>query len=118
MAGERASIFGGDEELDLSSFTPASRASRPKPEPAAIREAAESRGFRSREPAQDAAAAPAAPRQQRRYTTGRNRQLNLKVTEGALGRFYALAEAHGWVLGEAFEEAVSALERSLARKQG
>jgi len=30
---------------------------------------------------------------QRRYRTGRNRQLNLKVTDEALRRFYALGEA-------------------------
>ena len=47
----------------------------------------------------------------RRYTTGRNRQLNMKVTEEALRRFYALADAQCWVLGEAFEHAVTALER-------
>ena len=45
--------------------------------------------------------------------TGRNRQLNLKVTEAAADKFYALADANHWVLGEAFEMAIEALERQL-----
>jgi len=50
----------------------------------------------------------------RRYRTGRNRQLNLKVTEDVAQRFYALADHHELVLGDAFARAVTALERELA----
>ena len=58
---------------------------------------------------------PAAPEPvlQRRYRTARNRQLNLKVTDEALRRFYAVADAQGLVLGQVFEQAVEALEDKL-----
>jgi len=45
---------------------------------------------------------------------GRNRQLNLNVTEEVSQRFYALADYHEIVLGDAFARAVTALERELA----
>jgi hypothetical protein len=109
-----------DLDLDLSGIAPASPAQvRPKPDKAATRAAAERMGFTSREPASSPAIAapaqpdPAPPRAQRRHTTGRNRQLNLKVTEDALSRFYTLAERHKLVLGEAFAQAVTALEEKL-----
>lgn len=111
---ERASIFG-DDDLDVADFTPAPARRAPKPtEKEAIREAAAKRGFQSREPAaeQGRGTPPAAaPRTQRRHTTGRNRQLNIKATEETIARFYAIADAQGWVLGEAFERAVDALEK-------
>lgn len=115
MTAERASIFG-DDDLDLSDFTPAKTPRPAKPaDKAAIRQAAEKRGFQAREPAieqgrGDAPAKAAPARSQRRHTTGRNRQLNIKATEETIARFYALADQHGWVLGEAFEHAVDALE--------
>jgi hypothetical protein len=111
MNSERASIFDTDE-IDLSGFKPASRPKTPAAERAAIKEVAEQRGFTSREPVTVAPAHndPEPRRQQRRHTTGRNRQLNIKATEETINRFYALADAQGWVLGEAFEHAVAALE--------
>jgi len=115
MTTERASIF--DEDLDVSGFAPKPRSKAGTTDKEAIREVAESRGFQSREPeGQGKAAADPAPRQRRRHTTGRNRQLNIKATEGTVSRFYALADANGWVLGEAFELAVAALEREAQRK--
>ncbi|MEP6647972.1 MAG: stability/partitioning determinant [Saprospiraceae bacterium] len=106
MTAERASMFG-DDDLDLSAFQAAPAGERPKISKDAIRTAAAERGFISREPEADLPLP--APARQRRYTTGRNRQLNLKVTEAALQRFYALADQQGWVLGETFEMAVNAL---------
>jgi hypothetical protein len=53
-------------------------------------------------------------REARRYRTGRNVQLNLKVRQEAADTFYALADSQHWVLGEAFEHAVEALKRELA----
>jgi hypothetical protein len=72
---------------------------------------AEGAQFRSREPQ----ALPVAPtkREPRRYRTGRNQQLNLKVTAEAAEAFYALADEKGWVLGEVFERAIIALKRDL-----
>jgi hypothetical protein len=48
----------------------------------------------------------------RRYTTGRNRQLNLKVTDEAAERFYALADEMAVPLGEVFDQAVKLLDAS------
>jgi hypothetical protein len=80
-----------------------------------VRGVAEQAGFHSREPAPPALPVPPAPeptrREPRRYRTGRNVQLNLKVRQEAMDAFYKLADAQGWVLGEAFEHAVAALER-------
>jgi hypothetical protein len=110
MSTTRASIF--DDELDVSEFTP-SRPTR-SADKEGIRAVAEKRGFQAREPVPEQARAPqptAARRQQRRHTTGRNRQLNIKATQATIDRFYALADRHGWVLGEAFERAIDALEQ-------
>jgi hypothetical protein len=109
---QRASIFDDELDLDLSSFTPRG-AGNERPDKDALRTVAEARGFSSREPL--APAPIPEPQLQRRYRTGRNRQLNLKVTDDSLRRFYALADAQGLVLGEVFEQAVSALETALER---
>jgi hypothetical protein len=95
MAEPRAPVFGPD---DLSDF-------QPKPKKDDIRTVAEAAAFRSREPTEKPAP--------RRYRTGRNQQLNLKVTAGALADFYALADRTGLVLGEVFARAVAALKREL-----
>ena len=58
-------------------------------------------------------AAPAT-REPRWHRTGRNIQLNIKARADTIERFYALADRNGWVLGEAFERAVAALERNAA----
>ncbi|ESQ78898.1 hypothetical protein [Asticcacaulis sp. YBE204] len=105
---ERASIF--DDDLDLSAFTPKTK---PKPDKDALRAVAEARGFPSREALTPEPTAAVEPVLQRRYRTGRNRQLNLKVTDEALRRFYALADAQGLVLGQVFEQAVEVLEAKL-----
>ena len=110
MASERAPIFDEDE-LDLSDFKAESEPPR-RPDLAAVRSLAAERGFVSREAVQAGESAEGETRLRRRYTTGRNRQLNLRVTASALNRFYALADENGWVLGETFEHAVAALERS------
>jgi hypothetical protein len=103
MANDRASIFGGDDD-DLSDFKP-----KAPPDKAAVKAVAEGAQFRSREP-QPPPVAPA-KREPRRYRTGRNQQLNLKVTAEAAEAFYALADETGWVLGEVFERAIAALKR-------
>jgi hypothetical protein len=82
------------------------RATRPEQ----VRGIAEQAGFRSREPAP-----PAATRDVRRYRTGRNQQLNLKVRAEDAAAFYAVADAQGWVLGETFAHAIAALQRELSK---
>ena len=116
MASERAPVFD-EHELDLSDFKAELDPQR-RPDLAALRSLAAERGFVSREVAKptEEGAEEGETRLRRRYTTGRNRQLNLRVTSSALNRFYALADENGWVLGETFEHAVIALERSLKVK--
>lgn len=101
--------------LDLSDFqpTPAKR-----PDKATMAQAAEKANFKSREPKPAAAPTPAAPttaRATRRRRTGRSAQLNLKVRPDTIEAFYAIADANGWVLGEAFEKAVDLLAKQTSR---
>ncbi|WP_222185059.1 hypothetical protein [Geminicoccus harenae] len=117
----RASIFGDDDDFDLSDFQPRPPAHKPAP-PEEVRAISERASFRSREPkpAAPALAIPPAEapvrRTQRRHRTGRNAQLNIKVRPETLAAFHALVDRQGWVQGEAFERAIAALERELAAK--
>ncbi len=105
---------------DLSDFEKPQPA---KPVPLAeIEQIAEDAGFPSRKPrTAKTAAAPAikaappvevveAPRAIRRYTTGRNRQINIKATSETIDRFYRLADERGVPLGALLDEALDALE--------
>ena len=108
MSGDRAPVFNDD--LDLSDFQPK------LPAPARqVREVAERAGFTSREPQQtlEPVSEPIR-REQRRYRTGRNVQLNLKVRQEDIDAFYALADQEGIVLGEAFARAVVAWKEKLS----
>jgi len=113
---ERASIFDGDSDFDVSKFAP--KQSKPKTETSAeaVRAVAENSDFRSREPAPAPKKAPA-EKERRRYTTGRNVQLNIKVRSETLDAFYSIADAEKWVLGETLERAVAALQKELNAKQ-
>jgi hypothetical protein len=105
---ERAGLF--EEDLDLSQFTPQkTKAEQPRPE--AVRAVAEGARFQSREPDR-----PAKPSQQRRYRTGRNIQMNTKVTPGTRDGFYAISDRYHWVLGETLERALQALRRELEQE--
>lgn len=114
MSKERADL-GFGSPLDLGDFQPKPAKSRAEPKPAAvikaekqaIEESAKASGFVSR----PTVAAPPA-RQQRRRTTGRNVQFNIKATQETIDRFTALADANGWVFGETLERAVDALEKA------
>jgi hypothetical protein len=124
----RASIFEpDDDDIDVVGFKPAA-APRPRDPKAvaAVRETAEARGFVSREASAPQAPPTSAPQSSpmapetipqearvRRRRTGRDKQLNLKVTEACLNQLYAVADAHGWGLGETFERALAALEAEL-----
>ena len=106
MGDKRTSIFGDDDDFDVSDLAgpPAAKA-EPRAKPEDVRRVTESQDFRSRE------AAPA-PRQ-RRYRTGRNMQLNMKVRPETLDRFNRLCDEMGWVQGEALDHALDALEKEL-----
>ena len=120
---ERASVFDQGPEIDISGFKPRT-AIKPAAQPDQVKAISETASFVSREPPGkplQSAPAPAtrtsrqAPRElttrePRRYRTGRNIQLNIKARAETVERFYAIADRHGWVLGETFERAVAALE--------
>jgi hypothetical protein len=101
---ERAGLF--EDDLDLSQFT-AKKA--PKAEPAeVVRQLAERVNFQSREPAK------AQRKPDRRRRTGRNVQLNLKVSGAARDLFYQVFDSYRAkddrvTQGEIFEWAVRAL---------
>jgi hypothetical protein len=52
------------------------------------------------------------PRKRRVYTTGRNRQFNLKVTPETVDRFYKMADDRHVPLCALLEQALDALERA------
>jgi hypothetical protein len=100
----RVPIFD-NEDIDVSDFSPKPAAAGANREQ--VRAVAEPASFRSREPT-----VSPPKREPRRHRTGRNVQLNLKVRQEDADAFYALADEKGWVLGEAFQMAVEALQRS------
>ena len=106
---ERTGLF--DEDLDLSHFTPHKPAKTEQPPPEAVRAVAEEAKFQSREPVKTPK-----PRQQRRYRTGRNIQLNTKVTLSTRDGFYEISDRYDWVLGETLEKTLQTLKRELEKK--
>lgn len=117
MSRDRASIFGNDDEFDISGFVPKS-AEKPAARPEQVKAVSEAASFHSREPKATPAVLEVAPkRAQRRHRTGRNAQLNIKIKPETLEDFYALVDRQGWVQGEAFELAIEALKRELDRQK-
>jgi hypothetical protein len=92
---------------DLSDFAPKAQ-SKPV-EPQQIERIATEMGFPSRQPVVAETATKAVPKR-RRYTTGRNQQLNVKATAETVARFYRLADQRGVPLGELLDQALQALE--------
>src|SRR6476620_2666605 len=104
---DRVNPFG-----DLNDFAPAQpKEKSPKPvEKAVIDQVAADNGFPSRQ-----ASKPElnpAPRKQRRYTTGRNQQINVKATAETVERFNRLADEMRVPLGEVLARALDALEKA------
>ena len=94
---------------DLSDFAPKAQG---KPvEPQQIERIASEMGFPSRQAGGAPGVAKVAPRR-RRYTTGRNQQLNVKATAETVERFYRLADQQGVPLGELLDQALQALEKA------
>lgn len=113
---ERASIFGDNTDFDVSGFTPKKSKTEKIEAPAeAIRAVSEASSFKSRE-AIKIEVKEDPKREPRRYRTGRNVQLNLKVRAETLESFYEIADRQGWVLGETLEKALAALKREIAAK--
>lgn len=109
----RADPFG-----NLDDFEPQTAAKRVSLD--AIEELSSKAGFPSRRAtvetpvAKQSTEEPAkagAARQGRRYTTGRNRQINIKATDDTIERLYAIADRRNEPLGAVLEAALDALER-------
>lgn len=93
---------------DLGDFAPKTQA---KPvEHQQIERIATEMGFPSRQPS-TAQEHPQTKQARRRYTTGRNQQLNVKATAETVARFYRLADQQGVPLGELLDQALQALEK-------
>jgi hypothetical protein len=107
---ERGDIFGDAlDSLSLEDFGDGGKVEPPsQAEQKKTKDEAKTIGFKSRE------AKSSVP--QRRRRTGRNAQLNIKVTPETMQAFYAIADKEGWVLGEAMEKAVKLLEKEYSGK--
>jgi len=117
---ERASVFDNVPDFDVGDFKPkAPKAEEKKPPVETLRAISVASNFPSREAPAAVPIAPPAPaveakREQRRYRTGRNVQLNIKADQDTLDLFYTIADTQGWVLGETLERAVEALHEKLS----
>lgn len=96
---------------DLADFAPKTQ-SKPV-EAGQIDRIANEMGFPSRQAVSKPVVPKTAPR--RRYTTGRNQQLNVKATAETVERFYRLADQQGVPLGELLDQALQALEKATQR---
>lgn len=104
---ERANPFS-----DLSDFQATPKAKPVQTEQ--IERLAEENGFPSREsktPTKKQKTEERPKRRGRRYTTGRNRQINIKATSETIERLYKIADDREMPLGKLLELAVIALER-------
>jgi len=128
MVKERAKLFSGDDDtIDVSEFTPKSHPAKSSPPLEEVRAVSEKANFPSREPASLAKVtapvaqkpqAVSAKREPRRHRTGRNVQINLKVTQRAYDLINQITDDHeGWVLGATFEHALDALVDKLAKEK-
>lgn len=108
MSSDRVNPFG-----DLNDFEPAQpKERRPKPiEKAVIDQVAAENGFPSRQAVKPEAIPT--PRKQRRYTTGRNQQINIKATAETIDRLNAMADRMNVPLGEVLARALNALEKAI-----
>ena len=97
-----------DEPAEAPVFATKPAPAKPVAKPALdqIAQIARDQNFPSRQ-----APRAAAVRKRRTYTTGRNQQLNFKVTAATVERFYRLADARRLPLCETLELALDALER-------
>jgi hypothetical protein len=112
MAQEHRDIFAEDDTLNLDRFKPKPTGASDRPGPQDLREIAERTKFVSREAKETPP--PRVPLLRRgQHRTGRTATVTLKTTPECSNRFYALAEAQGWKIGETFERAIEALERDL-----
>jgi hypothetical protein len=128
MSGTRPSIFGNEDDLDLSRFEPKREPETPEVPPETVRRVSEEGGFPSRA---QKWLTPAAQPSKRLTTpkTGRTVLLNARVTQRAHDRFHEIIErerlryeagelTHRVTLGEIVERALAALEREMGQGSG
>ena len=102
MSKTPSSIFDGGD-LDVSGFGPKSAAAGVSAD--VVRLVSEASRFPSRE---------AIPRRPPRiYRTGRTMQFNARATPETVEAVYAIADRQGWLVSEALERALAALQREL-----
>ncbi len=101
----------------VSDFAPKSKAQSAKPiEKDQIDKIAQENNFPSRQPEKPAKPQIAAlSRARRRFTTGRNQQINIKATSETIDRLYRIADQKHMPLGEILQRALDALETSERR---
>lgn len=92
---------------NLDDFTPAAKPAKPVVREQ-IEKLSQETGFPSRQAA-PAAPAPANTRA-RRYTTGRNQQINIKATAETIARLNRYADENRMPLGEVLRVAMDSLE--------
>ncbi|MCM3608804.1 hypothetical protein M4D49_25300 [Cupriavidus pauculus] len=103
-------------DLSIEDFAPRSGGDdKPRVTRESIAQVAKDNGFLSRDAAKVEAAAAAVPRKQRRFTTGRNQQLNIKATADTVARFNRLADELNLPAGALLERAVQVLEEKFKR---
>jgi len=112
MTKERASIFAGDEALDVSRRS-RGRARR-KLRSARGRTWARSRGFPLPNPRAKPAVEPPTRRPPRIHRAGRTMQFNARTTPQTVEALYAIADQEDWLVCETLERALAALQRELA----
>ncbi|CAG9185993.1 hypothetical protein [Cupriavidus pampae] len=103
-------------DLSVEDFSPRTRDDKPRVDRETISQVAKDNGFHSRDAAKvEAAAAAGTPRRHRRFTTGRNQQINIKATADTIARFNKLADELGLPAGALLERAVQILEEKAKR---
>lgn len=120
MVQERVDLGFADELDDFNpdEWMPRAARANDKPQKAEASKAAAAAGFRSREPKP-----PIEPKQDEKQQivrgrrTGRSVQFNLKVRQETVDAFCAVADRHGWGLGETLEHAVALLEKEYAQEK-
>lgn len=113
MSAERVNPFAIPEVAPQFDVKPKA----PKPDMANhIEQLAKDNNFPSRQASRAATVeVKTAPKRRRTHTTGRNQQLNIKVTVATVERFYALADKKGIPLCELLEQALDALDLKESR---
>lgn len=102
-----------DNLADALAFEPKAKTAKPI-EAEKIERLARDNNFPSRQSLKP----PKVQRLRKRYTTGRNQQLNFKATPATIERFYRLAEGQQLPLCQLLEKALDALEQGDSPKSG